>query len=401
MPTGVGPIVIEGIVVREVGTGDDPISGVEVSVQNHDEPSVIEWPPPDPTPVPVCVAHGCTGADGSFAFQALPYRQYQVRARLPTGEEKQIALLRPRVRGITKVRFVFGTAQLHGVVRAAEGTPLPGIPVRLDPGDSAKSAGRESWCFTNSVGEYSFGRLATGPYELSVGSRSSVSFVRRGDTLEPVEGWPNCKCSLRIIEGDDLTIDVGTPEGACLWRGCIRTPLGDRYAVGKAITLEREWRSERGSEVKLTLRRTPRGPEGFLLHVPAGVWKVSVAFAERDTWRPDDPLTFGGSEMDRDLLIPGTRITGMVLDASTGAPLRFSKRAERIRVRRFMHDDDPDPDHDALISADGTYTLLVHGAGDWVLSAEPIPLSQGQNRLDIEIPAAEQLHHLDLEVKQP
>jgi hypothetical protein len=178
-----------------------------------------------------------------------------------------------------------------------------------------------------------------------------------------------------------LTLDIGAPEGACDWHGVLRTPFGDRYAATKAITLERTWRSERGSELQLSLTRTAHTPDGFRLHVPPGTWNVSVAFTERDRWHSPATLTAGHSKLEWDLVIPGTRISGMLLDSTTAAPLQAPRGSEHVRVRRFLHEDDPDPDHDAVVGADGTYTLLVHGTGDWVLSAEPLPLAQVRHRL--------------------
>jgi len=387
--------------VRQVEAGEAPISDVEVSLHYHEMPSFIASPPAPPTPSAPPVVRTLTHADGTFAFRELQLREYEVRARLPTGTERFVSIDAVRAEEITRVRLVFGSAQVHGIVRATDGSPLAGIAVRIGGGASQEPATIGAWCFTNSQGEYRFTDLASAAYELSVGSRSSTPFVRKHGVLEQLEGWPSCKCRLNIVEGDDLTIDIGASEGAGYWHGALRTLSGDRYGADKIVTLARDWRTPRGSEVVVILTRTTRGVDGIDMHVPPGVWNPSVLFGEGDSWRSPSPLTIGNTDIREDLVVPGTRITGMVLDSATRAPLKSSNGAQHIRIRRFMRANDPDPDHEALVGADGRYTLLVSGAGDWVLTAEPLRLANGQKRLDVEIAAGEVIHHLDLEVREP
>ena len=393
---------LAGQVVRQVGSREEPVSGAVVVAELEAAeitPPMFSTSSTRPAPARPAAVRIRTGEDGSFRLEDLTSGSYRLRAVLPTGEEKLASAQATHLHPTVDIRFVFGSATLSGIVRTTTGAPQSGADVLLSAQSPGGSGIPSASCSTDEAGVFRFGQLAAGRYTLQIDGHAEFPPPESSGFVVRSGSWPCCSCDLNVVEGDQLSLDVGAPGGTGSWRGSLRTPLGDRYGFGKVITARREWRSPLGSEVRMSFTCATRPAGEFCLLVPAGTWDLCVDFNDRDTWRAPAPVRIASADTDRDLVVPGTRISGIVLHEPAGVLSGPRRDSTHIRIRPFARSDDHDPDHECVVGADGTYRLLVRGSGDWVLSAEPFVFAGGRKTLDVQLPESESIHRLDLELQ--
>jgi hypothetical protein len=346
------------------------------------------------------VARTVSASDGTFMLTCRG-PQNRVRLRLDSGPEVEYrADFEPRQFDLT-LRLVLGGSSIEGVVRDVGGTPQPGIVLRLLGVPRGPDAQLNAWLSTDSSGHYRFSELTAGTYELLVGAFSRHAFIRKGSEYVRAEGWPSCTNSIVLLEADRIALDVGTATGAPNWRGSLKTPAGRCYAPGKVIRLTRESTSASGSKISRTVEITTHKSTGFEVHVEPGEWRVSIGFTPKEDWPLQQPLVVGPADVEHDLVVPGTLIRGLALDAATGRAVSAESRIEHVRIRPHRGSFDADSDHDTWLEADGKFTLLAHGKGDWVLEAWPMALSNGKKRMDLHLDGSGDEFPIEIEIRTP
>ena len=388
---------ISGVVVRRTPSEDTPIEGAEIELLEEQNPVSA-----GPTPIAAAsFARTSSDRDGAFSFSNGPAGRWRLRARLRTGETTDCSSGRRADFGSWRVRIVFGSAAIEGVVHQTNGEVQPGIVVRLARSSRGEEEGAEAWQVTDGRGHYLFSGLAAGAYELSISAPAQQAVPDALGNWVWNQGWPSRVIAIQLAEADRLVLDAGSVQGARTWRGRIRTPGGDDYAPGRDVVLACDLRTLRGSTATTTITRKTQDKKGIECSVEPGVWRVSVVFAPKDIWEMPRPIAVSGTDIDFDLVVPGARIVGRAFDAETGMAPSLAQGRQRVHFKLFGKSSSEDPDREAELGADGSFTVLLRGGTDWVLRTDPLPLSMGRRSLDLTLDLSQALQQLEVELGRP
>lgn len=322
------------------------------------------------------VAEQPIDARGEARFQGLETGQWYVEARTPTGATRGASL---QLRDDEGRRLVlrFGTSTVHGFVSdpatrspvayadlMLEVEPTPKGMFGYDAQRELAELGRLSSTLrvkTGQDGAYRFDELPAGAFSLWL-----EPTVYEPDSPTP-SFIPRRLVRFELEPGERRRFDFPDLDGA-IWSGSIRTQHGELV------------RGDGQHESKLDVRL--RGPIGyrqvqtvdesgsFRLHLPGGVHDVLLV----SPFNSVESRPFGeaglsleaGVETTRDMVLPGTRLAGTVVDEN-GERLRGQVQ---FPVGAHLEGETHDAAmFRAFLGADGTFVLDGLGPGAWIVSA--------------------------------
>ena len=292
---------------------------------------------------------------------------------------KQMAQFRVALRAQAGqlVRFELGDVELHGCALDADGEPAEGALVLVS---EARRAGMSVATWTNGAGAYRLQGLSA--------SECWIALHLDGSPYSEMQH------SLRtsFMAGESRRLDFGPSAGWHSWSGALRNRAGELVeGVGDEpvpLTLARldgahERRPLAATLGRFSLRLAPG--EYRVLAIPPGHARPRVVL---------ETLTVGEADLERDLVLPGTRVRGQLRQASTGAPMRVELGGKRSQVRAHLAGHlYPAAFLSVPIDAEGRYCFESLDAGDWKIGLG----SQGfEQELELRIEAADVDLVLDL-----
>jgi hypothetical protein len=360
------PGVIEGIVLR----GREPLTtGGFVFFRR----GYAEYIREDPRNAAAQDKLDSTSIDlrGTFRIVGLEPGDYTLALDLGNGAEQQTTVrLAPNKPG-RRVVIVLGTATVKGHVYDMEGRPVAHARVRVDSEFSRKGANNFADVRSTGVdGSYEITDVPAGPAWFTV-LLSGDWASRETDQMQRVT----------IAAGEVRIIDFGAPEPAKKWTGTVRARTGDEVRGGGTLSLTRT-DTRAYSEAKIeddgtfsVLLRPGQYSVGAKLN---SNWDARVSFP---------PIQVGTLDLNQDLTLAGTSVTGVVIDARTGQPVH-SALVLHIGLRlRDTKAEGPS----GSVDDKGRFAVAGVEPGVWLVSAWPLQLVEGDHEItvgkqDVEIP---------------
>ncbi len=374
-PAKLAPGTIEGVVVRRYKEDQLPIAGADVELV----------PESDSGTVPLARAR--SQEDGSFRFTRLSPGKYVLRARVGRGPQREAWASVTDEEPTPPVRIAFGSSRLHGHVYDTQGAPLAGIPMRIEGGGERSFAVR---CATQTAadGSYALEELPAGRFY------ATVTSDRHG-------AWPARTWYLTLVDGDDVELDVGSPRGAPRWSGHVRAGNGELVKSGGTLHLERTLVSRLHSEAKTYREELFDASARFDVALEAADWQASVSLESN----PESRLSFGAlampqQDLERDIVLPGTRVRGTVFDSVTLRPLTGYAGILQVSVHK-AGENFPSALRTVQLDAQAHFAIDMLGEGDWELRTFPLLVAAGGNRLAFTLGPGETEKQLDVQVEKP
>lgn len=206
--------------------------------------------------------------------------------------------------------------------------------------------------YTDDRGAYAIGDLPAGTYRIGMLRDGTVKEPQWDETLE-----------VTLSVGARRVIDFGRTRPLPVWHGVLHTRTGEPVQGGGRIHLERK-----GDGRRLDTFYDFVG--AFRVALLPGRYAASVPAVGN----PQRVVDVGEVEvpergLKRDLVLPGTRLRGIAIDAATGRP--FAIRMEQSVSIHPQGAVFPGAIHDAPIGPDGTFVFDGLEPGVWVVSAFP------------------------------
>ncbi len=290
-----------------------------------------------------------TGAvrEGVASFESLdPMRTYRVVVELGYGSrhERRVMLRRAP----ESIEFRLGTARVFGNARDAHGRAIEGAIVVALLGDGSVVERQPD----PSTGGYAIDDLRAGKIRVAfrLGDRTLAD---REVVLEP---------------GSTRRVDFGATEETSLWTGRVRrrgdVPIAsDVNPPARAVVVER---------VRESAPRTPNRPDvapttaiydsdgRFAIALPPGTYRVLVEAPSCGTPLVlDDSFPVGDSDLEHDLVLPGTLLDARAIGFGDAAGLRTEiepiVEGDGDRRRRRA----------AAVRSDGTFGFDAVAPGVW------------------------------------
>jgi hypothetical protein len=382
-----GQCRIIGLLVRRVEGLETAIPNASVTLAEDSNPGDFMPRRGLMEPFRPVLGRSRTGQDGSFEFTGIAPNQYRVRTILENGDTSEALVQVSKHNPIGRTELIAGTARIHGTLRGIDGAPIECARVQLESRTPGLSMQGFTWRATDAQGCFSFGSLAAGPYMLLVVAPNENS---------PVSRWPGRRHLVQLIEGDDIALDAGISTGCPHWRGHLRYNSGHPLPGKISLALEQgEW-SARGSQVSTTLYFELDGQARFDLCLDPADWTPKVSW-RGGSWTARDPIHVGTEGLVQDLVLPGVRLEGRILDAATHAVMQGVDGKLSVRLassgaageRKSSADDQ------------GAFAFEMLEEGDWEATTWPLDLATPTKRVKFHIAATETVHTLDLEVRKP
>jgi RNA polymerase sigma-70 factor (ECF subfamily) len=382
IPTIIPPGTIEGLVVRRHGESELGIEGARVML----------WPmgsaaADSPLPVSTPQAEVTSKSDGSFRFAKLEPGEYRLAAQPRNGPRRESRASVPDKGPGAQAKIVFGSTRIHGQVHDERGEPLAGVPIRIEGGHELQFVLRAE-SKSGEHGEYAIEELPAGVYMGSV-------------THHWESAWPGRLWYLTLLDGDDLQLDMGAPRALPHWRGTVRTSLGEPVKSGGTLHLERDEATALGSTAK-TYREVHFDESArFDVALEPGSWWPGVSLASKpETRRKFEQRRIGKEDLEHDLVLPGTRLSGTVYDSVTLQPLAGLAGVLQVSISR------PGPKFPSAftsvdIDAGGHFAIDMIEPGAWELSTHPLKVAAGGAKLDFKIAPGQTELQLDVQVQRP
>jgi RNA polymerase sigma factor (sigma-70 family) len=388
MTVEVPPATIEGIVLR----GRTPVARCKVYAW-PDRALLPEHPERGPTNASereswATLLHTTTDSVGLFRFEQVHTDtwdgfRYTLGVDVGDGIRAETDVRPLADQPGKRIVIQLGSSIIQGHVYDDDGAPRANARVVLTENRAFKS-----WFSTarntDASGAFEIAGLAAGAYGISVFFEERVwgTPPRFSRNLVPSLG-----------EGETRTVDVGTHARAVVWTGTLRTRAGS-IVPGPAQLLFTGRHSSISS-------RTNLEPDGsFHVRLRADTYEVVVA--ELICGRAAvqlDPVTIAHADIERDIVLPGTRLRVSLVDADTGQSL--SPRPESVTV--WIHPQGQNhPGAFALTDAraDGSCCFESLTAGDWIVELtgaisrdrRPSPVHVTVLDSDLEVPVRIALH---------
>lgn len=214
--------------------------------------------------------------------------------------------------GAVEIQLYTGS-RLYGLVRNAEGKAAQGVDVNF----YSRAISTMRTVQTGADGQYTTPPLPAGSYTLSVYSGKEDRIMSEMQSAE--------------LFDRDLEVNFGPRPGQVVWRGALIDGQGNAV-VGAKLTLRPQYiHPERRTDIRTAQCTADTNKLGSFEVGPLdlGKYNVDVQFAENTLMSAY--YTVGQIEFDqpglilRDLYLPRTEISGVVIDGSTGEPLRNSR----------------------------------------------------------------------------
>jgi hypothetical protein len=310
-------------------------------------------------------------AHGLFRTEELQLGGYELGVDLGHGLEQEVRvnLLSPQAR--RRIVIVLGTTSASGHVWDDNGAPLKGALVAITMEFERKGAQNfRTTRATADDGSYSMQDLPAGhgwfTVQLTGRWRPNESDLMQRITLS---------------SGEHRILDFGAPEPATKWSGALKNSAGDNIRGGARLHLTRV-DSNAYSESKIMDDGT------FTVLVRPGEYGVGVSLNSNWDHRIELPhVNIPSIDLDHDLIFPGTRITGVVIDEATGQPVdpKF-ELGIGVRMRNANNGGSG-----AKLDDNGRFVVDGIEPGVWLVSSWPIPLVEGDHEIivskqDVEIP---------------
>jgi hypothetical protein len=378
-PDSIAPGTIEGVVLRRHGENELALEGAEVELRPFDAANADLGPPPR--------AHARSLADGSFRFANVAPGKWSVRAELPHGPAHEALVTLPEKASAPPVRIVFGSTRLHGRVYDEQGAPLERISIKIEGGAERAFAVRTR-TQTDSDGSWSLSDLPAGRFFGMIGDDFSAA-------------WPGRMLTLTLVDGDDVQIDCGERRALGHWRGTVRTALGEPVKSGGTLHLERTERTRLGSEA-LTYREVLFDESArFDVTLEPASWRPGVSLASKsETRRMFDPLRITKDDLEHDIVIAGTRLSGTVFDSVTLQPLAGYAGILQVSVGR---PGSTSPSSFQTVNLDEAAHFAIDSLeeGRWELRTFPLKVAAGGSKLGFTIAPGQTELQLDVQVQKP
>jgi hypothetical protein len=250
-----------------------------------------------------------TGPDGSFTVIGLKEGPHRLWARHPDFAE---SFADGEAGGdAVEIRLRPGP-RFHGLVRDAQGRPAPGVDVHF----YSLTISTVRKVRTGEDGRYTTPPLPSGSYNLDVVPGEERKIMREMQRAELLDR--------------DVEVDFGPRPGQVVWRGALIDGQGNAVARAE-LTIDPVFTGrERPGGTRTVLCSTVTNELGNFEIGPldTGRYNVDVQFAENKL--TSAYYTVSQVEFDqpglilRDLYLRRTELSGVVIEESTGAPLRNS-----------------------------------------------------------------------------
>lgn len=293
------------------------------------------------------------GPDGRFEFEFPEALVYTLAIDDGSGIVRQHvfnALLGGR--HSATVVIVLGSASIAGRVFDEHGAPCVGARVVVDQSLSRNTMGRwfSAHATTDEHGAYVVRHLPAGKFKVGVAREPDPRSVLVDDAVD-----------VELEVSEQAKLDFGRSTPLPVWRGSLLSHSGEPVS-GVIVDL---------TNTKSGWRRTVAIVGGrFEFALAPGTYRVTTDRIAR--YRDTVELALvelGEDGLKHDLLLPGTRLRGLLLDASTNAPpTELDKQSITIRPRDH---DYPGAFVSVPLAPDGTFVLDGLWPGDWVLGGYP------------------------------
>ncbi len=376
---GIAVGTIRGNVLRNSAPGTEEIPGIEVTLHT-------DLGPYDSSSLSV-LARQTSDAQGGFAFKNLQPGNYSLRARIRNAVHESRATLEPDQPG-KWVGISFGASGIHGRIHDVNGAPLADCRLYLE--DICIGNDNYEWgtqqrqaATTDERGAYEFEELPRDNYRLWL--------VPQGE--RNVGEWPYRNCVIRLADGDDVQLDVGSSTGAPHWRGVLRTRSGKAVEYAGSIELKCTADLPTGSSIETVVHRLFPPDGEFDIPLDPGKWSVTLGTSSVIGF---EEIAVPAAGLERDLILRGIRLTGTVSNAQTHRPLHVRSGSLIVQGRKADNQA-----FSVLIDADGRYVVDNLEPGEWIINSTPMRLDAPGESVTLQLFESEAEHTLDLEVRVP
>ncbi|HVS19765.1 MAG TPA: sigma-70 family RNA polymerase sigma factor [Planctomycetota bacterium] len=353
-----GGIVEDGALRGLVVRGRTPIAsgtawlcrGVRKAPSDPREPwpgiwgELPESPEEQPRSAPI-------GADGRFRFDGVAEEDHTLAIDAGEGVERQMTFDAGRGKPhATAIVVVLGSASIAGHVYDDLGTPVEGALVTTfqNMQRNGRSRAFTGSAVTDHTGAYRLRSLPAGTWP--------VLLYRDGAGSDPDE-FATSKVEL----GERARLDFGRPRPLPVWSGVLRARSGEAVhgTTLRLVEVANSWR--RDVPVEDGTFRIPLAPGSYRATVPATsrmLERIELAIVE-----------LGELDLARDLELPGTRLNGLALDATTGEA--WSRDIEQSLSIRPRGQSGSAANTTRPVHSDGSFAFDGLWPGEWVLSGYP------------------------------
>ncbi|MBI5364390.1 MAG: sigma-70 family RNA polymerase sigma factor [Planctomycetes bacterium] len=316
-------------------------------------------------------------ADGTARFTNVPAKhgayilEHVVEVELADKERVRSDGLRMTEGTGREHVFRVGSARVFGTVWDELGGPASGVQVVLMTVAALPNQVDGTRVGVTDVhGRYAIERVPAGP------CHAHITLMHRSEKGK-IEREENPR--FELARGEARQLDFGASNGWPAWTGRVLTRAG-------APPRDTVWIRVQGSRIGLASWALQRcaSDGAFEVHVPPGTHRVEVRRdLDWEVLHQFVDVVVGPAGLARDLELPGTRLSGIVL-AADGAQLGSDLADLTISARLEDHDY-PGAFQTWRVAADGTFAIDALPPGTYVLGTFPLDLAPSSTALRITI----------------